>query len=133
VTVIGKRSAGVALAVVVLAGCGHAAGRGSKPMLSHSDFVAQANRVCTDASTRAERIAGLSRIRPPAAAKDLYDHWLSAAREARAATKELQRPTEKPKGDPLVPLTIAEGKISGYAGRLGAHACEEPQAGTIPP
>ena len=132
-TVIGKPSAAVALAVLVLAGCGHTAGSGSRPALSRSEFVAQANRVCREASTRAARIAGLGRIRPPAAAKDLYDHWLAAEREALAAAKELEHPTEKPKGDPLVPLTIAEGKIAGYARRLGAHACEEPQAGTIPP
>jgi outer membrane murein-binding lipoprotein Lpp len=133
VTVIGKRSPGVALAVLLLAGCGHTAGGGSKPALSHSEFVAQANQVCRDASTRTARIAGLSHIRPPAAAKDLYDHWLNAEREALAAAKELDHPTEKAKGDPLVPLTIAEGKIDGYARRLGADACEEPQAGTIPP
>jgi hypothetical protein len=134
VTVIGKRSPGVALAVLVLAGCGQTAGGGSKrPALSHSEFVAQANRVCREASTRTARIAGLGHIRPPAAAKDLYDHWLNAEREALAAAKELEQPTKKLKGDPLVPLTIAEGKIAGYARRLGAHACEEPQAGTIPP
>jgi hypothetical protein len=133
VAVIGKRSPGVALAVVVLAGCGHTAGSGSRPALSHSELVAQANNVCRDASTRTARVAGLRRLRPPATAKDLYDHWLQAEREALAAAKELEQPTEKPKGDPLVPLTIAEGKIAGYAGRLGAHACEEPQAGTIPP
>jgi hypothetical protein len=133
VTVIGKRWPGVALAVLVLAGCGHTAGGGSEPALSHSEFVAHANQACRDASTRTARIAGLGRLRPPAAAKDLYDHWLNAEREARAAAKELEQPTKKLKGDPLVPLTIAKGKIAGYARRLGANACEEPQAGTIPP
>jgi hypothetical protein len=133
VAVIGKRSPGVALAVVVLAGCGHTAGGGSRPALSRSELVAQANHVCRDGSTRTARDARLGRLRPPAAAKDLYDHWLKAEREALAAAKELEQPTEKPKGDPLVPLTIAEGKIAGYAGRLRAHACEEPQAGTIAP
>ena len=132
-TVIGKRSPGVALAVLLLAGCGHTAGGGSKPALSHGEFVAQANQVCRDTSTRTARIAGLGHLRPPAAAKDLYGHWLNAEREALAAAKELDHPTEKAKGDPLVPLTIAEGKIEGYARRLGVHACEEPQAGTIPP
>jgi hypothetical protein len=127
------RSAAVALAVLVLAGCGHTAGGGSRPVLSRGEFVTQANRVCGDAPTRAARVAGLSRIRPPAAGKDLYDHWLAAERDALAAAKELENPTKKPEGDPLVPLTIAEGKITGYARRLGAHACEEPQAGTIPP
>ncbi len=131
--VMRTRSAAVALAVLVLAGCGHTAGSGSRPVLSRSAFVAQANRVCGDASTRTARIAGLRRIRPPAAAKDLYDHWLEAERDALAAEKELENPTGGSEGDPLVPLTIAEGKITGYAGRLGAHACEEPQAGTIPP
>jgi len=131
--VTGKRSAAVALAVLALAGCGHTAGGGSPAVVSHGEFVAQANRVCRDMSTRAGRIAGLSRIRPPAADKDLYADWLAAEREALAAATELENPTDRPEGDPLVPLTIAEGKVAGYARRLGAHACEEPQAGTIPP
>jgi hypothetical protein len=123
---MGIRSVAIALAALVVAGCGHNAAGGSRPVLSRSEFVAQANRVCRDASTRAARIAGLGRLRPPAAARDLYNHWLAAEREALAAEKELQHPTEKRKGDPRVPLTIAEGKITGYARRLVVDECEEP-------
>ena len=130
---MGTRSVAVALAALIVAGCGHTASGGSRPVLSRSEFVTQANQVCREASTRAGRIAGLGRIRPPAAAKDLYNHWLAAEREALAAANELAHPTEQLKGDHRVPLTIAEGKITGYARRLGAHECEEPQAGTIPP
>ena len=132
-TVIGKRSAAVVVAVLVLAGCGKTPGSGSRSVLSQSEFVAEANRVCRDVTARAARVAALGRIRPPAAAKDLYAHWLAAEREALAAAKELENPTEEPEGDPLVPLTIAEGKIAGYARRLGAHECSELQAGTMPP
>jgi hypothetical protein len=101
-------------------------------MLSHSEFVAGANRVCREAATRADRLAGLRRLRPPAAAKDLYGHWLTAEREALAAASRLEHPAEEPEGDPVVRLAIAEGKIAGYSRRLGAHACDQPQAGTLP-
>jgi hypothetical protein len=130
---MGTRSVAVALAALVVAGCGHTAAGGSRPVLSRSEFVAQANQVCRDASTRTARIAGLGRIRPPAAARDLYNHWLAAEREALAAAKELEHPAEQLKGDPRVPLTIAEGKITGYARRLVMHDCEEPSGGTSPP
>jgi len=122
---MGTRSLAVALAALVVAGCGHTAAGGSRPVLSRSEFVAQANQVCKEASTRVARVANLRRIRPPAAAKDLYNHWLAAEREALAAAKELEHPTEQLKGDPAVPLTIAEGKITGFARRLGVHECEE--------
>ena len=131
-TVMGKRLSAVVLAALVVAGCGGTAGKRPGPMLSHSEFVARVNRVCREASTHGDRVAGLSRIRPPAAAKDLYGHWLVAERDARAAAKELEDPAHEAKGDPLVPLTIAEGEIAGYARRLGAHACDQPQAGTLP-
>ena len=127
-----KRSAAVALAVLAVAGCGGTADKRSRPMLSHSEFVARVNRVCREASTHSDRVAGLGRIRPPAAAKDLYGHWLAAERDALAATKALEHPAGEPEGDPLVPLTIAEGKIAGYSRRLGAHACDQLQAGTLP-
>jgi hypothetical protein len=127
------RKLAVALAVLVLAGCGQTAGGGSGSMLSHRELIVEANRVCRGASTRAARVAALVRIRPPAAAKDLYDHWLAAEREALAAAKKLEDPAGGSDADPLVPLTIAEGKIAGYARRLGANECSEPQAGTIPP
>jgi outer membrane murein-binding lipoprotein Lpp len=123
---MGIRTVAVALAALVVAGCGHSAAGGSRPVLSHSEFVAQANQVCRDASTRAARVAGLGRLRPPAAARDLYNHWLAAEREALAAEQELEHPTEQLKGDPRVPLTIAEGKITGYVRRLVMHECEEP-------
>ena len=123
---MGTRSVAVALAALVVAGCGHSAAGGSRPVLSRSEFVAQANRVCRDASTRAARVAGLGRLRPPAAAKELYHHLLAAEREALAAEKELEHPAEQLKGDPRIPLTIAEGKITGYTRRLVMHDCEEP-------
>jgi hypothetical protein len=133
VAVIGKRSAGVALAVLVLAGCGQTAGSGSGSVVSRGEFITEANRVCRGDSTRAARVAALRRIRPPAAAKDLYDHWLAAERDALVAAKELETPAGEVEGDPLVPLVIAEGKIAGYARRLGAYECSKPQAGTMPP
>ena len=43
-TVIGKRSAAIALAALAVAGCGDTAGKRSRPMLSHGEFVAGANR-----------------------------------------------------------------------------------------
>jgi hypothetical protein len=130
---MGTRSVAVALVALVVAGCGHNAAGGSRPVLSRSEFVAQANQACRDAPTRAARVAGLRRLRPPAAVKDLYSHWLAAEREAVAAEKELEHPTEQLKGDPRVPLAIAEGKITGYARRLVMHDCEEPSGGTRPP
>ena len=129
---MGKRPSAVVLAALAVAGCGGTGGKRPGPMLSHSEFVARVNRVCREAPTYPDRVAGLGRIRPPAAAKDLYGHWLAAERDALAATKELEHPSGEPEGDPLVPLTIAEGKIAGYARRLGAHACDQPQAGTLP-
>jgi hypothetical protein len=132
VTVIGKRSAALAITAVAVAGCGGTVGNRSRPMLSQSEFVARANQICREASTRADRLAGLRRLRPPAAAKDLYGHWLTAERDALVAAKELEHPTDGAPGDPNVRLTIAEGKIAGYARRLGAHACDQPQAGTLP-
>ena len=122
---MGTRLVAVALAALVVAGCGHSTAGGSRPVLSRSEFVAQASQVCRDATTRAERVAGLARLRPPAAANDLYNHWLAAEREALAAEQELEHPTEELKGDPSIPLTIAEGKITGYVRRLVMHACEE--------
>jgi hypothetical protein len=133
VTVIGKRSAAVGLAVLAVAGCGGTAGKRSGPMLSRNEFLARVNRVCRKASTHTDRLAGLGGIRSPAAIKDLYGHWLAAERDALAAAKELEHPAEESEGDPIVRLTIAEGKIAGYARRLGAHACDQPQAGTMQP
>ena len=48
-------------------------------------------------------------------------------------TAALTDPKQQIEGDPLVPLAIAEGKIEGYAARLGARVCEAVPTVTMPP
>jgi hypothetical protein len=130
VTVIGKWAAAGAFAVLVLAGCGGRAESGQRPAVSPAQFAARANTICREQSSPAERIAALRRLRPPAAVKDLYAHWLTAERDAlRVAEGGDMREGD----DPLVPRAIAEGKITGYARRLGANACASAQVGRIRP
>ena len=130
---MGKRSGAALLAVAVLAGCGGEATRRPASTVSASELAAQANRICRTAATQAERVEALRRLRPPAADKELFARWLGAEREARAAANTLAKPSNAQKDDPLIGLTIAEGKISGYARRLGAGACIRVQAGRMPP
>ena len=91
---------------------------------SQAGFAAAADRVCRETKTHRWRIAGLRKLRPPADARDLYQRWLSAERLAVGAADGIEgRKQQQEKMDPLVQLAIAQGKIAGYAGRLGARAC----------
>lgn len=106
---------------LVLAACG---GRHpGKPPLSVRAFRVQANRTCVTARSHADRLAKLRRLHPPAADKDIYAHWLKAESDAVKAVKPRRHESAKPLFDPRVPLAIAEGKIAGYARRLGATKC----------
>jgi hypothetical protein len=131
---MGKRSGAVALAVAVLAGCGGKSGRGPSAVASRTELAAQANRICQTAARQRDRVDALRRLRPSPADKELFVRWLRAEREALDAAKSLAKPSsEAPDVDPLLVLTIAEGKIAGYARRLGAEACSRVGAGRMPP
>jgi hypothetical protein len=121
----------VVLLAVLLAGCGGRSAR--KPPLSKRAFVAEANRICSQARTRTGLLARLRALRPPMGDEDLYAHWLKAEKEALEATKPVRTKPEKPLFDPDVAETVAAGKIAGYARRLGAAACAKRTIVTIPP
>ncbi len=108
---------------LALTACG--GGKREAQPSTRSAFLAAANRICTQAVTRAGRLARLRALHPPAAAVDLYLRWIAAEKNALAAAEELARPsgTKPPEGDPHVALAIAEGKATGYARRLGAKSC----------
>jgi hypothetical protein len=72
-------------------------------------------------------------VRPPKGAEDLYLHWLTAESDAVVAAASHPHPSTKSKLDPAVALAIAEGKIAGYARRLGARTCAKRTIGTMPP
>lgn len=118
---------GIAL---VAAGCG---GGQPRPRLSHRAFVAAADRVCAQARTRTTRLAELRALRPPLADAGLYGHWLRAERDALQAATAHPDPSTRGALEPSVLLAIADGKIAGYARRLGAAVCARRVAGTIPP
>jgi hypothetical protein len=139
--VIAIRVGATVAAVAVLAGCGSSAGGGRRPV-THSELVARANSVCKQARVNADpvmyRAVGLRRLRAPLADKDVYAHLVGAAQDALAADRALAK--AKKAGDagetPLklvVPVVVAEGKIAGYARRLGADECIAPAKGTLPP
>jgi hypothetical protein len=111
----------VALALAVAA-CGST--HGAKRPLSREAFRTQANQICERAKTHAGRLAGLLKLRPPVADQDLYARLLGAERAAIEAAKPPRQTSTQPLYDRRLPLTIAEGKIAGYARRLGATACE---------
>jgi hypothetical protein len=122
-----KRTA--VLLVLLLAGCGGTHVRKAPP--TRAQFAAAADRVCTHAQTRRSLIAGLHMLRPPNDGKDLFGHWMAAERDALDAAV---RPVHKKKQvEPAVVLAIDEGKIAGYARRLGATECARRAAGTLPP
>jgi hypothetical protein len=113
-----------AIAVVLLAGCGAGSHGRQSPPPTKAGFAAAADRVCRETRTHRGRLAGLRKLRPPAEERDLYGHWLSAERLAIAANDVIAgRKQQEGKTDPLVQLAVAQGKIAGYAGRLGARAC----------
>jgi hypothetical protein len=110
--------------VALLAGCGGGPHGRPSPPPTKAGFAAAADRVCRETRTHRGRLAGLRKLRPPAAERDLYGHWLSAERLAIAANDVIAgRKEQEGQTDPLVQLAIAQGKITGYAGRLGALAC----------
>lgn len=111
-------------AVALLAGCGGGSHGTPSPPPTKASFAAAADAVCRHAKTHRGRLAGLRKLRPPIAERDLYGHWLSAERLAIAAGDVISgRKKQEGKTDPLVQLAVAQGKIAGYAGRLGALAC----------
>jgi hypothetical protein len=121
--VSGKLAIAVAV-VALLAGCGGGSHGRQTPPPTKAGFAAAADRVCRETKTHRGRLAGLRKLRPPADERDLFGHWLSAERLAIAANDVIAgRKKQEGKTDPLVQLAIAQGKIAGYAGRLGALAC----------
>jgi hypothetical protein len=121
------------VAAVLLTGCGGGSHGRQSPPPTKAGFAAAADRVCRETKTHRARIAGLRKLRPPADERDLYEHWLSAERLAVAAADVLAgRKEQEEKMDPLVQLSIAQGKIAGYAGRLRALVCRGAPGGTIP-
>jgi hypothetical protein len=128
---VARLALSVVLLAVLVAGCG--GGTARKPPLSKRAFVAAANRICAQARTRTGRLARLHALRPPAGDEDLYAHWLKAEKDALEATKPRRKEPEKPLFDPNVQETVAEGKVAGYARRLGAATCVKRTIGTMPP
>ena len=69
-----------------LAGCGGGSHGRPSPPPTKAGFAAAADRVCRETKTHRARIAGLRKLQPPAAERDLYVRWLGAERLAvRAA------------------------------------------------
>jgi hypothetical protein len=98
-----------------------------------AEFAAAADAICVHATTRSGRLARLHGLRAPSGTEDLYTHWLNAEQDALDAVKPRKRPPKADEPDPAVVLAIAEGKIAGYARRLGAEACVRTATGTLPP
>jgi nitrous oxide reductase accessory protein NosL len=122
--------AAVALALA-LAGCG--SGKRASPPLSPRAFVAEADRICAQATTRRGRLARLRALHPPASVADVYSHWLTAERDAITAAVALRDPSKKTELDPTVALVVADGKVTGYAKLLGAETCARRRSVTMPP
>jgi hypothetical protein len=121
----------VLLLATLLAACG--GGTARKAPLSKQAFAAKANRICAQARTRTGLLARLHALRPPIGEEDLYAQWLKAEKDALQAAKPPRKEPEKPLFDPRVAETVAEGKIAGYARRLGALTCAKRTIATIPP
>jgi hypothetical protein len=118
------------LVLLAVSGCG---GKERGPVPTRATFVAAADAICTNATTRSGRVARVRALRAPSGMEDLYSHWLRAERDALEAVKPRKRPPRPDEPDPAVALAIAEGKIAGYARRLGAEACIRTATGTLPP
>jgi hypothetical protein len=116
----------------VAAGCGHGPGAQRKHYASAAAFAAAADGVCTASRTRGTRLARLHGLVPPPAERDLFARWLNAEQDALTAAKAVANPTGDERPDPQVQLAIAEGKVAGYARRLGADACTAAQPVTMP-
>jgi hypothetical protein len=122
----------VVVLAVLAAGCGHGSGAQRKHYASADAFAAAADGVCSASRTRGTRLARLHGLVPPPAERDLFARWLNAEQDAFAAAKAIAKPTGDEKPDPQVQLAIAEGKIAGYARRLGAVACTAAPPVTMP-
>jgi hypothetical protein len=118
----------------LLAGCGGSAHVRRGPPPTSAGFAAAADEVCRTANTHRGRLAGLRPLAPrvPLAELDLYRHWLSSERLAVAANDVLAGRKKGGRMDPLVELAIAQGKIAGYARRLGADVCAVTPRVTMP-
>jgi hypothetical protein len=119
-----------ALLVAVLAGCG---GHERKPPPSKAAFAKEADGICAKATTRSGRVARLRALRAPTGLEDLYSHWLRAERDALELAKPRKAEPRPEDPDPAVSVAIAQGKIAGYARRLGAEGCAKGATGTLPP
>jgi hypothetical protein len=113
--------------LLLFAGCGGSHHRATPPA-TKAGFAASANAVCRDVQSHRARIAGLRRLRPPEDERDLFGHWLAAERLAVEAGDVIAGRAKAEDVDARVELAVAEGKIAGYARRLGAVACVPPQA-----
>jgi hypothetical protein len=118
------------LLLVLVAGCGGGAMR--KPRLSQTAFVAEANRICGQSTTRKGLVARLHALRPPEADQELYGRFMNAQRDALEAEHAAPAQTKHPLIDPGIGRTIAAGKITGYARRLGLTVCARRATGTMP-
>jgi hypothetical protein len=121
-------------AAAVLGGCGGGGGTvHRRHYASPAAFAAAADGVCRRSATRGTRLARLHGLVPPPPERDLFDHWLKAERSALDAARAIAHPPKKsPEIDPHVELAVAEGKVAGYAGRLGAEACTHAPTVTMP-
>jgi hypothetical protein len=116
---------------LALAGCG--SGRHQAAPSTKSTFLARADRICATAKTRADRVAGLRALRAPPGDEALYARWLQAEEDAAAAPAKPSGESSKTEGDPRVLRVIANGKVTGYARRMGAETCAKRTIGTMPP
>lgn len=128
---MGKTAAACLLFVLALAGCGGTS-HTERPALSPIAFARAADRICAQATTRTGRVARLRALRPPRAATDLYLRWMRAEKDGLAVAQAIAEPGATFDKDPRIALAVAQGKIVGYARRLGAAKCAA-ATGTMPP
>jgi hypothetical protein len=114
---------------VALAGCGGT--RAVRPTPSPAAFARDADRICARATTRGGRVARLRALRPPAGASNLFLHWMRAEKDALDVSEAIAAPGATFDKDPRIALSIAQGKIVGYARRLGAGTCAATAGGTM--
>jgi hypothetical protein len=126
-----RRLLASALVPLVLAACG--GGHERRPVPTKAAFAADADAICTKSTTRTGRLARLRALRPPRGTDDLYPRWLKAEADALEAVTPSDRPPEPDTPPRSTLLAIAQGKIAGYARRLGAQACARGAMGTLPP
>jgi hypothetical protein len=123
----------VVVVAALLAGCGGGAKVERQRYATAAAFAVAANGVCRVSRTRGTRLARLHRLVPPVSERSLFDRWLKAEQSALDADREIAQPSGDRERDPRVQLAIAEGKVAGYARRLGADACAASPGVTIRP